>query len=162
MEQVVIYASAKSYKSPYTEQVKNDIENYIDSMLGTKNEGSTFGMADMLADADAVAMYNMIIEGKTISETIYDYYCGNYNCKNRYSLFAEYLSDLSINAPSANTVTKVTEPKEKAAYLFMGKTNVLYAGYAAAITSVGTVTSLPEELCGMIANKFSQYIENNI
>ncbi len=162
MEQVVNYASSKSYSSPYTEQAKKDIENYIDSMLGTKNESSTFGMADMLADADAVAMYNMILEGKTISETIYDYYCGDYNCKNRYNIFADYLLDLSTNALAVNTVTKVTEPKEKVAYLFMGKTNVLYTGYAAAITSVGTVTSLPEELCGIIANKFSQYIENNI
>lgn len=162
MEQIVNYTTGKAYTTPYTEQAKTDIEKYIDSMLGTNLTNSTFGISDMLADADAVVIYKMLEGEKQISDIIYDYYLGTDKCKERYVMFAEYLTELSTTAPSINTVTKVTESKAKVAYLFMGKTNVLYMGYASAITSTATVSSLTDELCAIISNKFSQYIQNNM
>ena len=92
IKQIVDYDTTPDYTS---EEHKNDLISYAKSLFATDNATSTFGIADVLADIDAVNIYNENYAGSndvdfyTVIKNYY--YTYNDSIANRENKFVEYL-----------------------------------------------------------------------
>lgn len=94
IKQIVDYDTTSDYTS---EEHKNDLISYAKSLFATDNATSTFGIADVLADIDAVNIYNENYAGSndvdfyTVIKNYY--YTYNDSIANRENKFVENLCE---------------------------------------------------------------------
>jgi len=138
------------YKSgTYTEA---ELKEYTKSKLGGN---SSFGLADILADADAANISVLAETGGDIDDIIYDYYYGNDSakCKNRYASFAVYLK-----SKKSSTATTEQGKIYDVSWYFLGKNNNLVEmAYAAKIIG-DSYPYIPNVVFESVATCFSEYI----
>lgn len=137
----------------------DELKEYARTLLASETVSSSFSLEDMLADIDAINIFNLLKENDDLPEVIYEYYYGEEygKCKKRFTLFGEHLEQLNdLDAP--NPYTTVLR-----AFIGMAKnTEVTYAVEAASCSAMlcdsGVTTT--EKACVLAV--FRDYIESKI
>ena len=150
MGQVVIYDTSGSL----TEDV---LVTYAKSLLGTNESTSSFGKEDILADMDALIIYNF--ETDNLFNAFYNYYYRNNNSiNNRKSVFAELVGGKSnikamVNNKFSSQTTYVTTLLS--AY-FMQKTN----NASQALSLMSRYNNNSTKYINCVATAFHDYFNN--
>ena len=80
------------YKQENADVTTSELNEKAITMIGAEDNSSTFGISDMLGDADATNIYMLIESDDNIVEDIYNYYYGKNSdkSKRRYNSFYDY------------------------------------------------------------------------
>lgn len=120
---------------------------------------STFNLEDMLGDADAVNIYQLIKSGGDLDDIIYEYYYGNgtATCKNRYNQFGNYLKTLYGSGD-----TDYTRIYNASQYYLGVLGGTLSYGRLYASQLISNRSSIPDVVFSTVSTCFAEYVSERM